>query len=179
MDLTTASNLVQALAVTLGLAFAAWQIHDYRASRRRDAMLHLLQSFQSPTFARALRLIVNLPDDADAETIRQLVGPVGEDEIYHMTGTWESIGALVFERELTIEIVANSFSGPILLCWSKLKNYIAAERTRLRRDTWSEWFEWLKNQIEAREAKTSRLPAHIAHRAHRDRHDFEKQMRRR
>jgi hypothetical protein len=57
MDISTLANLINAIAVTAGVIFAATQIRDYRRQRKRDAMLALVRSFQSPTFAKALRRI--------------------------------------------------------------------------------------------------------------------------
>ncbi len=79
MDLSTLANLINAFAVTAGVIFAATQIRDYRRQRNRDAMLNLARSFQSPTFARGLRRLVELPDSASAEKIREILGPEGED----------------------------------------------------------------------------------------------------
>ncbi|PYK55798.1 MAG: hypothetical protein DME48_03465 [Verrucomicrobia bacterium] len=53
MDLSTFAKLINAIAVTAGVIFAAVQIRHYRQRRRRDAMLELVRSFQSPAFASA------------------------------------------------------------------------------------------------------------------------------
>jgi hypothetical protein len=55
MDISTLANLVNAIAVTAGVIFAAVQIRHYRQRQRRDAMLELVRSFQDPAFASALR----------------------------------------------------------------------------------------------------------------------------
>jgi len=100
MDISTLANLVNAIAVTAGVIFAATQIRDYRRQRRRESMLSLVRSFQSPTFAQALRRVVELPSDTSGKQIQEILGPSGEDMIAHLTGTWESIGVLVFHNEL-------------------------------------------------------------------------------
>jgi hypothetical protein len=41
VDLSTIANLVNAVAVSAGVIFAAVQIRHYRQRRRRDAMLEL------------------------------------------------------------------------------------------------------------------------------------------
>jgi hypothetical protein len=71
MDISTLANLINAIAVTAGVIFAATQIRDYRRQRKRDSMLSLVRSFQNPTFAKALRRVVQLPDDVSAEEIRK------------------------------------------------------------------------------------------------------------
>src|SRR6266566_1162466 len=55
MDISTIANLINAIAVTAGVIFAAAQIRQYRQRRQRDAMLELVRSFQSPAFTAALR----------------------------------------------------------------------------------------------------------------------------
>ncbi len=171
MEIGSLADIIEALAVMVGLVFAGYQVRDYRVQRRRNSMLNLVQSFQSVSLAHSLRVVVNLPEAADRATVLEVLGENGEDDVYHITGTWESIGLLVFTGELTIEVVEDFFSGPILLSWKKLERYIDGERRRLGRDTWCEWFEWLKNRIEARETDAPEPPAHITHKDHRDYRD--------
>jgi hypothetical protein len=74
MDIATLANIINAFALTAGVIFAAAQIQYYRQRRRRDAMLELVRSFQSPAFTAALRRVLSLPDGADAKTIREVLG---------------------------------------------------------------------------------------------------------
>jgi len=163
MDLSTFANVVNAIAVTAGVIFAAAQIRYYRQRRRRDAMLELVRSFQSPAFTSALRRVLSLPDNADAQKIREVLGPDGEDAVYLVSLTWESIGILVFRHELTLDLVDDFFSGAILLSWQKLKVYSEEFRRRLNRETGSEWFHWLAERMMEREKVTPPVPAYIAH----------------
>ena len=168
MDISTLANLINAIAVTAGVIFAATQIRDYRRRRRRDAMLALVSSFQSPTFAKALRSVIELPENASAEKIIEILGPDGEDLLAHLTATWETIGILLFHGELTTALVDDFFSGPILISWRKLGSYIEEMRRRYDRNTWFEWFQWLAERMMERESKTPAVPAYIAHKSWRD-----------
>ena len=112
MDLSTLANLINAFAVTAALIFAAVQLSYYRQRRRREAMLELVRSFQSPAFTSALRRVLSLPDGADTQKIREVLGPDGEDAVYLVSLTWESLGVLVFRREVTLDLVDDFFSGP-------------------------------------------------------------------
>ena len=164
MDIGTLANLVNAIAVTAGVIFAAAQISYYRRRRRRDAMLELVRSFQSPTFSKALRRVVELPDNASAEEIRKILGSEGEDLLVPLTATWETIGVLLFHGEFTIEVIDDFFSGPILISWRKLLPYTIDLRQRYHRETWSEWFQWLAERMMERESKSPPVPAYIGHR---------------
>jgi hypothetical protein len=122
-------------------------------------MLELVRSFQSPTFSKALRRVMELPDKASADEIRKILGPEGEDLLVHLTATWETIGVLLFHGEFSIDVVDDFFSGPILISWRKLLPYTSDLRQRYRRETWSEWFQWLAERMMERESKTPAVPA--------------------
>jgi hypothetical protein len=114
MDIATLANLINPIAVTAGVIFAAAQIRYYRQRRRREAMLELVRSFQSPAFTSALCRVLSLPDGADAQKIREVLRPDGEDAVYLVSLTWESLGVLLFRREVTLDLIDDFFSGPIL-----------------------------------------------------------------
>src|SRR6266699_1536122 len=138
MDISTIANLINAIAVTAGVIFAAAQIRQYRQRRRRESMLELVRSFQSPAFTSALRRVLSLPDGADAAKIREVLGPDGEDAVYLVSLTWESLGVLVFRREVTLDLVDDFFSGPLVISWQKLKVYSEEWRRTLNRETRNE-----------------------------------------
>ena len=156
--------MVNAIAVTAGVIFAAVQITQYRQRRHRDAMLELVRSFQSPAFTSALRRVLSLPDGVNAEKIREVLGPDGEDAVYLVSLTWESLGILVFRREVTLDLIDDFFSGPILLSWQKLKLYSEEWRIAQERETGSEWFHWLAERMMEREKLLPPVLAYIAHR---------------
>ena len=164
MDLSTFANLINAIAVTAGVIFAAVQIRHYRQRRRRDAMLELVRSFQSPAFASAFRRVILLPDGATKTQVTELLGTDGEDATHVVGLTWESLGVLVFRREVTLDLVDDFFSGPISVSWRKLSRYVFEQRAMLDRETAFEWFQWLAERMIDREKQTPPIPAHIAHR---------------
>jgi hypothetical protein len=165
MDLSTLANLVNAIAVTAGVIFAAVQILHYRQRRRRDSMLELVRSFQSQAFARALRRVNTLPDGADRQTIREMLGPEGEDDVFLVGLTWESLGLLLFRHEVTIELMDDFFSGAIVISWRKLHVFVEEDRASTGRNTVWEWFQWLAERMIEREKSSPPEPAHITHRS--------------
>ena len=164
MDISTLANLINAIAVTAGVIFAAAQIRQYRQRRQRDAMLELVRSFQSPAFTAALRRVLSLPDRADAAKIREVLGPDGEDAVYLVSLTWESLGVLVFRRQITLDLVDDFFSGPLVISWQKLEVYSEEWRRTLNRETGNEWFHWLAERMLEREKTSPPIPAYVAHR---------------
>ena len=81
--------------------------------------MELLHAFQTPESARALVLVYGLPDGSSKQ---QIESSIGEDLhlVYAMTTTWESIGILVFRGEVSIDLVDDFFSGPIVVSWREL-----------------------------------------------------------
>jgi len=164
MDVSTVANLINALAVTAGVIFAAVQIRDYRRQRHRDSMSALVRSFQTPSFAHSLRRVSSLPDNVTREQISTLLGPDGEDDVYALLTSWEALGILLYRKQVNIDLIDDFFSGPIVVSWRKLSGYVEAMRAEAKRETYFEWVQWLAERMMERESKTPPVPAHIAHR---------------
>ena len=163
MDLKDAANLISTLAVIAGVFFAVIQLRQHGRARDREAALALVQSFQTPEFSRALRVLFALPEDMDLATMEAL--PAAEQEsIYMIVTTFESLGAIVHRGEIGIELVEDFFSGPIVLGWRNLGRAISELRRRTGRDTLSEWFQWLAERVSEREDLRPPKPAYLAYR---------------
>jgi len=107
-----------------------------------------------------------LPDNASPEQISKLLGSDGEDSLYTLLTTWEALAILLYRKEVTIDLVDDFFSGPIVVTWRKLSQYVIERRIEAQRETYFEWVQWLAERMIERENSTPPLPAHIAHRDH-------------
>jgi hypothetical protein len=163
MDIGIVAEVISALALIGGIIFAVVQLSHMRAARRREAALELLHSFQTPAFSQALLIIWNLPIGLGKEELEERLG---EDMglVVSLMATWESIGALVFRRELDFSMVDEFFSGPITVSWRALEQYVREQRERIGRATAAEWFQWLAEQIVEHESSAPPVPAYEAHR---------------
>jgi len=155
-------QVVETIAVVIGVVFAILQIRQYTRNKRREAAIELLHSFQTPSFAKALNLVYNLPDSLSKEQVEE---KLGDDFhlVYALMTTWESLGILVYLGEIDLDMIDDFFSGPITISWRKLEGHIKGERSLLGRDTIEEWFQWLTERLLERESKVPPLPAYIAH----------------
>jgi hypothetical protein len=160
MDAELLLQSVQAAVVVSGVGFAIHEMRKYREERNREVALELVHTFQTPEFAKALLIVCDLPDDLSKAEIE---AAVGDDFylVYAMVTTWESIGILVHRGEISIDLVDDFFSGPILLSWRKLHRYFLEQRSMTGRETWGEWFQWLAERFAEREATTAPVPAHL------------------
>lgn len=162
MSIEEMFQIIEAIAVVVAVGFAMVQVRQYRRDKRREAALELLHAFQTPAFARALNIVYSMPDELSKTDVEKFAG----DEfhlVYAMTTTWESLGILVHRGEIDLHLIHDFFSGPIVVSWNKLENYVHGERTEVGRDSINEWFQWLKERLEEMESDTPPIPAHIAY----------------
>src|SRR6185295_13229270 len=133
-----------------------------RRAREREVALEILRLIHTPDFARALRLMYDLePGLSRAEVEARL----GDDMhfVYSMMISWESLGVLVYRRQLDLQLVDDFVGGSLLLSWRKLERYVKEERIARERDTLLEWFQWLAERMRERESRVPVVPAYQAH----------------
>ena len=162
----TASVVLQAIATATfvaGAAFTVAQLRLGRLTREREVALEILRLLQTPDFARALRLMYDLEPGLSRVEIEQRLGP-DMNVVYSMMISWESLGILVYRRQLDLQLVDDFVSGSLLLSWRKLERYVKEERVARGRDTLLEWFQWLAERMLERESAVPVVPAYVAHR---------------
>jgi hypothetical protein len=145
-----------------GAAFGAVQLRHARLAREREVALEILRLLQTPDFARALRLMYELEPGLSRAEVEKRLG----DEmhyVYSMMISWESLGVLVYRRQIDLQLVDDFVSGSLLLSWRKLERYVKEERAARGRDTLLEWFQWLAERMIERESESPVVPAYEAH----------------
>jgi len=163
MDASTLANIAQAIAVIVAVVFGIHQVRSLAASRRREAAFALMQSLQTTQMLRGILVLDQMPDGlslADFDTLPE----AQRESIVGLLGVWESLGILVFQREVTIDMVDDFYSGTIHQSWRKLSRYVVELRHATARETRWEWFQWLAERMAERESSAPPVPAFIAHR---------------
>jgi|ERR1041385_2591423 hypothetical protein len=156
-------SIFSTTAIVCAGIFAGVQLRHLYRQRSREAAMQLLRSFETPEFTHAADIVMQIPEGLSKEQIEDRLGDRIKNVLV-LFGTFESLGILVFHREIKMEMADDFFSGIILLTWKKFRNYITEMRTIGKRDTYYEWAQWLAEQFEKRESKTPAVPAYIAHR---------------
>jgi len=64
---------------------------------------------------------------------------------------FEGIGVLVKRKLISMDLVDDLFTTPILDTWEKMKPIVEGRRERLKRPQTLEWFEYLYNEMKKRE----------------------------
>jgi hypothetical protein len=162
MELPFFLNVVSTIAIIVGVVFGLTQLRHYHLSQMRDSALFLLNSYQTGDFSQGLWRILSIPDGLTKQEIEERVGD-DVKALYLVMGAWESIGILVFHKEVTLDMVEDAYGDPITLSWQKLEPYVSAMRQEHQRETIYEWFQWLAERLKEREESGSPIPAYVAH----------------
>jgi hypothetical protein len=91
MDLQTIvdiSQVVAAITVIGGTAFAVLQLREFRIQRQETVTLDLMRAFMGAEFSEAMAIVTNLPDNLSA---RRRLGPTSKAATLMCT-TFEAIG---------------------------------------------------------------------------------------
>ena len=156
-------QIASTLMILFGGGLALIQLRNAERARNRDAALAMLRSFQTPDFTRGMELVFNLPEGLDKAALEARVGARMGD-FFSVLTTIESIGVLVYRREIELELVDDFFSGPIVIAWRVSRGYLEAVRKETGRETIGEWVQWLAERFAERESATPAVPAYLAHR---------------
>lgn len=162
VDLDTFFSFIQASAVVVAVIFGIVQVQQFRRAHEREAAFDLVHSLQTPEMLSALRLLDALSMDLSVEEIEERVG-ADADRIQILMGTWESLGILVYRREVSLDLVDDFYSGSIIHSWLKLRPLVFDLRERTGRATRWEFFQWLAERMLEREEKAPPVPAYLAH----------------
>jgi len=159
------SVILQAIATATfvaGALFTMVQLRLARRAREREVALEILRLIQTPDFVKALRQVYDLGPGLSRAEIEARLGDQ-MNLVYAMMISWESLGVLVYRRQLDIQLVDDFVSGSVLLSWRKLERYVMEERVARGRETLLEWFQWLAERMIERESRVPVVPAYRAH----------------
>lgn len=159
MNLADIASIAEALAVVTAVTFGVVQLRMHGVKRRREASLTLMQSLQTIDMLRAIARLDSLPDNLGKTDLEDLLG---EDvlDLHMLLGTWESLGIMVYHGEVTLDLVADFYSGPLVQSWHKLARLVEDIRDQTGRNTRWEFFQWLALQMLERENLKPPVPAY-------------------
>ena len=164
MPLATLLDLITTAFVVTGGVFGLLQLRQAHKQRTRESALQMLRSFQTPEFLAAINIVFELPEGLSKRDLEERLGD-RITSLFVTLGTFESLGILVYRRDIDIDLVEDFFSGALVLSGRTLKNYVAEVRALSNRQTYYEWYQWLYEQVERREQRAPAIPAFVAARS--------------
>jgi len=153
-------NLISTAAIVAALIFAALQVRQGNIKRRDQAAVTLIQTVQSEGWTRMLDLISKLPDGAQVSDV-EAAGPAVQRAIIDFAIRLETLGYMVFRRNVDLQTVDELIGGITLAFWSRGKDWIQRERERTTTAKYGEWCEWLVDRVAERREKFGHKPAHV------------------
>src|SRR4051812_11610237 len=139
MSWELALQAVETAAVVVGVLFGLVQLRHIRLHREIETAVELLHPLQAPDFAEAVLLVHALPPGLNEDALRDRLG-VEFGTVLALLSVFESLGPLIARGYIPMDMYAEYYRGPTLLCWNKLRAYIEARR----RSDWPMLFEWLQ-----------------------------------
>jgi len=160
VDLASVLNLISTIAIVAALIFTALQVRQGNVKRRNQAAITLIQTAQSTGWTRALDLIGKLPGNTQPSDIER-AGAEVERALFEFGVRLETIGYMVFRRNVNLETVDDLIGGVTLMFWPRAKAWSERERRRTENPKFLEWCKWLANKIAERRERLGHRPAHL------------------
>jgi hypothetical protein len=159
LDFAVWLNLISTIAIVAALIFTALQVRQANIKRRDQAAVTLIQTIQSEGWTRMLDLIGKLPDGARVSDVES-AGPEVQRAIIEFAIRLETVGYMVFRRNVDLQTVDDLVGGVTLTFWSRGKGWVERERERTGSSKYAEWCEWLAERIAERREKLGHKPAY-------------------
>lgn len=162
IDLTTALDGVTALAVVIGVVFGLVQLRQAVSNRRGHAAFDIVRTVQTQEVRRAVERVLNLPEDADPETIRN--DPDMLEAALAVDSACEMWGSMVFEGVADSHMLDRMVGGWVRGTWRRLRQWVKAERVDAGNPNVGEWWQWLYELLEADPDPGKSEGAYVAYR---------------
>jgi hypothetical protein len=155
--ITVIANIALALSFIVGLVFGIAQTRAAARDRRERLTLETLRELQTREFVEHIYFI-NLYDMPTTREAFQ--GLPGEDQIKYIqfAQEMESLGILVAERLINIDLVDKTLGSFVTNAWEKYKMVFLDMRQKQPDPFLGEYFHWLAERLEERMRKNPRNP---------------------
>jgi hypothetical protein len=155
------ADLAIALSFIVALVFGIAQVKAAERDRRERLTLETLRNFQTHEFAELILFIISYKMPATGKEMDSL--PVNDRIMFiQFAQQMESLGLLVAEKFITLDLVDKTLGSLVTNAWEKYKKMFLDIRTREKQpDPFvGEYFQWLAERIEERMRLHPRKPFH-------------------
>ena len=151
------ANLALALSFIVGLVFGIAQVKASARDRKERFTLEALRNFQTREFAE---LMFNINAYKIPPTLEEWRKLPANDQIMFLQFTQEieSLGLLVAERFINIDLVDKTLGSFVTNSWDKFKIVILDIREKVSDPFLSEYFQWLAERLDERMQMKPREP---------------------
>lgn len=146
-------------SLIIAACFAGYQFLLHRREREENNAVAVLSRLQDAEFRAAYQQIWDLPLGASAEEIRAR-GREVEEAVQTVALTFESIGVMVHNRIVDMELVDQIIGGFLRESWRRCQSYVETRRSELDTRRWAEWYQWLAEKLAVDERR--KVGAYVA-----------------
>ena len=150
------ANISLALSFVIGLIFGIAQVKAAARDRRERLTLETLRALQTREFVE----LMNFINSKRFPTTREEANALASTDnilMVEFLQKMESLGILVAEGLIDIELVDKSLGTYVTQTWKKYEKFIIPIRNE--RDPYlSEYYQWLSDRMEERQAAAPRVP---------------------
>src|SRR6266699_1394691 len=145
--MTLLANLALALSFIVGLVFGIAQVRAAARDRRERLTLETLRNFQTREFAELMHHITTKEMPKTFEELR--ARPAQEQIMFiQFAQQMESLGILVAEQLINIDLVDKTLGSFVITAWEKYKPAFLDMREKMPDPYMGEYFQWLSERID-------------------------------
>ncbi|MFL5788749.1 MAG: hypothetical protein ACJ748_11895 [Flavisolibacter sp.] len=151
------ANLALTLSFIVALIFGVAQVKTASRDRRERLTLETLRNYQTREFAELIQYVTNKTMPANTKEFRAL--SADEQVMFIQFGQeMESLGILVAERLINIDLVDKTLGSLVTTTWEKYKTLFLDMREHQPDPFLGEYFQWLAERIDKRMKEQPREP---------------------
>lgn len=160
--ITLLANIALTLSFIIGLVFGIAQVQASSRDRRERLTLETLKHYQTKEFAELIYYMNYVGMPPTSQALQAL--PVKEQiNIIQFAQEMESLGLLVAERLINIDLVDKTLGSLVTTSWQKYKPVYTEIRKNYPDPFLAEYFQWLAERIDKRMQENPRLPFFESH----------------
>ena len=153
--ITNTANIALALSLIVAIIFGIAQVKAAARDRRERLTLETLRNFQTRDFAELIHYVTiqGLPSG-----FKDFAALPAENRVkfIQFAQEMESLGILVAERLIDIDLVDKTLGSLVTSAWDKYKTIIM--EMRVKDPFLAEYFQWLAERIDERMRSNPRKP---------------------
>ncbi len=160
--ITLIANVALTLSFVVALIFGIAQVRAAERDRRERLTLETLRYFQTREFAELLHFVTSHTVPSSRDELQTLP----EDEqltFIQLAQSMESLGILVAEQLIDIDLVDKTLGSFVTVAWEKYKIIFLDIRENQSDPFLGEYFQWLAERINQRMRENPRTPFHETH----------------
>jgi hypothetical protein len=158
--ITLIANIALAVSAIIALTFGIVQVKTTARDRRERFTLEALRNFNTREFSELMNYVASHDIPPTHEEWQKLPAHEGI-MITQFAQEMESLGILVAERLINIDLVDKTIGSLVSITWNKYQTMIRDSREKRPDPFLCEYFQWLAERIHARMHHAPRKPFYL------------------